>query len=94
MAKQYKQYDEDFKKATREVFSDGIDDYFTKEDYGYSYLEMIMNDETTNDYDSFGDIKKYLIKETLLDDNFIEVETCDDSNPLNNYANNFKFFVE
>ena len=30
----------------------------------------------------------------LLGDNFIEVETCDDSNPLNNYANNFKFFVE
>lgn len=67
-------YDEDFKRAVREVFYNGIEDYFTKKDYGYSYLEMIMNDETTNDYDSIGDIKKYLIEETLLDDNFIEVD--------------------
>ena len=30
----------------------------------------------------------------LLGDNFIEVEKSDDTNPLNNYTNNFRFFVE
>lgn len=66
-------YDEDIKKAVREVFSDGIDEYFTKDDYGYSYLEMIVNDEEDTDFDTFGEIKEYLLKETLLNDNFIDV---------------------
>ena len=30
----------------------------------------------------------------LLGDNFIEVENSDDTNPLNNYTNNFRFFIE
>ena len=30
----------------------------------------------------------------LLGDNFIEVEKSDDTNPLNNYTNNFRFFIE
>lgn len=66
-------YDNDIKKAVREVFSDGINEYFTKDDYGYSYLEMIVNDEEDNDFDTFGEIKECLIKETLLNDNFIDV---------------------
>ena len=66
-------YDDDIKKAIREVFSDGTNEYFSKEDYGYSYLEMIVNDEEDNDFDTFGEIKEYLIKETLLNDNFIDV---------------------
>lgn len=65
-------YDEDIRKAFHEVFSEGIDEYFTKDDYGYSYLEMMANDGETNEFDTFKDIKKYLIEETLLNDNFIE----------------------
>ena len=34
---------------------------------------MIVNDEEDNDFDTFGEIKEYLIKETLLNDNFIDV---------------------
>ena len=30
----------------------------------------------------------------LLSDNYIEVETSDDTNPLHNYINNFRFFIE
>ena len=30
----------------------------------------------------------------LLGDNYIEIENSDDSNPLHNYTNNFRFFVE
>ena len=67
-------YDEDVQKAAREVFEDKMDDYFTEDDYGYSYLEMILKDDKKAEYEEFGDIKKYLIKETLLNDNFIEVE--------------------
>lgn len=67
-------YDEDVQKATREVFGDKINDYFTEDDYGYSYLEMILDDDKKVEYEEFGDIKKYLIRETLLNDNFIHVE--------------------
>ena len=30
----------------------------------------------------------------LLTDNYIQVETSDDTNPLHNYTNNFRFFIE
>ena len=67
-------YDYDLKRAVKEVFGNNINDYFNENDYGYSYLEMILNDEEIDDFESFGEIKEYLIKETLLNDNFISVD--------------------
>lgn len=67
-------YDDDIKKAARKVFSNDINEYFKEEDYGYAYLDMILNDDKVKELETFGEIKKYLIHETLLNDNFIEVD--------------------
>lgn len=67
-------YDKDIRKAFNEVFSDSINDYFSENDPGYAYLEMILNDEKIEDYDSFKKIKTCLVEETLINDNFIEVD--------------------
>ena len=66
-------YDDDIKKAFKEVFADDVNEYFSPEDPGYSYLEMIINDEEIKDYESFEEIKRCLIEETLINDNFIDV---------------------
>ena len=67
-------HDDELKKAFKEVFADEINEYFTPDDPGYSYLEMIINDEEIEDYESRGEIKRYLIEETLINDNFIDVD--------------------
>lgn len=67
-------YDNDLKKAFKEVFSSNINEYYTENDPGYSYIEMILNDAEIDDFESFGEIKTYLIEETLLNDNFIDID--------------------
>ena len=56
----------------------------------YEFL-LSSNNQKSNFICHYIDILE-LIK--LLSDNYIEVETSDDTNPLHNYINNFRFFIE
>lgn len=81
-------YDSDVKKAVSEVFLNDVAEYFSEDDYGYSYLVMILNDlEDNGEYDSFRDIKRYLVQETLINDNFIEVDYLREYVKLSNNDN-------
>ena len=56
----------------------------------YEFL-IHNNNEKTTFLGNYIDILE-LIK--LLSDNYMEVEMSDDTNPLNSYINNFRFFIE
>lgn len=88
-------YDEDIKDVVRQLFSKEVNEYFEEDDYGYSYLDMILNDiEDERDYDSFKDIKKYLLQETLIVDNFIEADYLREYVKITNDKKNNKAILE
>lgn len=68
-------FDEDIKICVKDIFSD-FEKYFDKTELGFQYLDMIINskEDLINKYQEFIDIKKYLIEETMIDDNFIDID--------------------
>lgn len=68
-------FDEEIKICIKDIFPD-FEKYFDENDYGFEYIDMIVNskEDLVNKYKDFRDIKKYLIEETMIDDNFINVD--------------------
>ena len=68
-------FDEDIKICIKDIFSD-FEKYFDKTELGFEYLDMIVNskEDLIDKYQEFIEAKKYLIEETMIDDNFINVE--------------------
>ena len=68
------------------------DNISTHINYLNNYEFFIHNDRGKNSY--LGNYIEVLELIKLLTDNYIQIETSDDTNPLHNYINNFRFFVE
>lgn len=67
--------DEDINMIVREVFEG--DDVFEKEDYGYMILDLIYNPPEKVD-DEYETIKEFLFEESMLEDNFIDLDRLND----------------
>lgn len=74
-------YDSDIKRILSILFEDYAD-YFSEDDYGYFIMDYMLNPDYMEDfrnYDEYALIKKCLLEETFIEDNFI------DKNRLNDY---------
>ena len=69
--------DSDIRKIVPEIF-ENIKEYYNEEDYGYNYISIIYNnknlDDINNELNDFRLIKQSLFEETLINDNFIDLE--------------------
>ncbi|MBE6487594.1 MAG: glycosyltransferase [Methanosphaera stadtmanae] len=69
--------DPDIRKIVPEIF-ENINEYYNENDYGYNYISIIYNnqnlDEINNELNNFRLIKQSLFEETLINDNFIDLE--------------------
>lgn len=67
--------DEDIRQIVGELFDDNA--FFEESDYGYMILDMITNPagETDDDYNM---IKSFLFEESMLEDNFIDLDRLKD----------------
>ena len=85
--------EEEFNSNNNELISELTPDNISKHiSYLSTYEFFIHNDRSKRTL--LGHYIEILELIKLLGDNFIEVENADDTNPLNNYTNNFRFFIE
>lgn len=68
-------HDEDINKIVRDLF-EGTD-IFEEGDYGYMILDLILNPVKNVD-DQYDTIKRFLFEESMLEDNFIDLDRLKD----------------
>lgn len=69
-------FNDEIIRLVKDIFPD-FKEYFDETDYGFAYIDMIVNsgdDNVLNKYQEFRDTKRYLVEETMINDNFINVD--------------------